>query len=478
MLQYFINTTAIWLLSLAVFDLFLRGESYHRYNRYYLLFTLAAGFLVPLINWPSGAGNMDMVAFHGAREIINVGDRLPATPASTEGKGVSLINVAFLIYIIGVCLAILFLFKEVVRLIAFYKKGRKYKEGQMTIVETGKNHGPFSLLNIMFVESKQQYSDDEWNMLTSHENAHYNFLHFADLLLMQLCSVALWFHPLVYIYKKRLLMVHEFQADTRSAENPTVYGRFLVEQGVLQTSTSLGHSFNRSPIKNRILMLNHRSAGASRLKMLVVMPLVALSIILFSKTGFSQKFQKNGNKVTYKGNTFELSESHYDTIILVNPVTSQEEVKVVEMLPKPVKMNGTALATRTDKAPYFTAPDKSLKAYLIKKLDKELSQLQDGKYGLELKNIITDEKGRIVYFEYGGVEHPELRTNNAANQLIKQAPIDKQWQEDINKRVFELIDAAPAYIPASLKGQAVPAYTGEMASFEWFEVKDHQVKAE
>lgn len=475
MLQYLINTTTIWLLSLVIFDLFLRKESYHMYNRTYLLSTLVAGFLVPVIQWPSGASELSVSAFRDAREIMTVGERLTASPVAAAGNAFNVWNVLLIVYIVGICVVLFFLAKEMIRLVTLYKNGRKHKQGQLTIVETGKNHGPFSLLNIIFVESQKQYTNDEWQMLLSHENAHYRLLHFADLLLLQLCSVALWFHPLVYIYKKRLLMVHEFQADTVSADNTTIYSRFLVEQSVLLGSTSLSHSFNYSPIKSRILMLTHRSAGASRLKMLVVMPLAVLSITLFSKTGFSQKFEKKGNKVTYKGNTFELSDAHKDTIILVNPVTGKEEVKVAEMQPKPIKMNGKAIAIRTDKAPYFTAPDKNLKAYLVKKLEKELSQLQDGEYILQLANVITDEQGRIVYFEYEGIDHPQLRTTDGANQLVKQAPINKQLQEEISKKAYELIDAAPAYIPASLNGQPVPAY-GESGSYEWFTIKDHQVK--
>jgi hypothetical protein len=43
MLQYLLNATAIWLISLVLFDLFLRRESYHGYNRFYLLFTTLVG---------------------------------------------------------------------------------------------------------------------------------------------------------------------------------------------------------------------------------------------------------------------------------------------------------------------------------------------------------------------------------------------------------------------------------------------------
>ena len=51
MLQYLLNATAIWLISLVRFDIFLRRESYHGYNRFYLLLTFLLGALLPLWQW-------------------------------------------------------------------------------------------------------------------------------------------------------------------------------------------------------------------------------------------------------------------------------------------------------------------------------------------------------------------------------------------------------------------------------------------
>ena len=51
MIQYLLNATAIWLLSLVIFDLFLRKETYHSYNRFYLIGTFLLGVFLPLWEW-------------------------------------------------------------------------------------------------------------------------------------------------------------------------------------------------------------------------------------------------------------------------------------------------------------------------------------------------------------------------------------------------------------------------------------------
>lgn len=53
MLQYIINSSAIWLTGLIAFDIFLRKEAHHGFNRFYLLLILTAGMLIPLWSWDS-----------------------------------------------------------------------------------------------------------------------------------------------------------------------------------------------------------------------------------------------------------------------------------------------------------------------------------------------------------------------------------------------------------------------------------------
>jgi len=55
MVSYLLNVSAIWLLSLLCFDIFLKRETYHAMNRAYLLATLVLGLLIPLMTWPAAA---------------------------------------------------------------------------------------------------------------------------------------------------------------------------------------------------------------------------------------------------------------------------------------------------------------------------------------------------------------------------------------------------------------------------------------
>lgn len=295
MLQYLLNMTAIWLISLLMFDLFLRTESYHNYNRFYLLSTFLLGALLPLWQWEGGAVITKGTLQQPVEKVIAAKQTIIA--AATPHSAVDWALWLGVAYAAGMLVAIVALLIDVSKMAVLYHSGKRSKQDGWTIVETGREHAPFSFLNILFVPSRQQYSADEWNMVLVHERRHKTLLHVADLLLMQVGRVIFWFHPLVYIYNNRLLLIHEYQADSAASEQPALYGSFLLEQALFGPAPNLSHSLNRSPIKKRILMLTHRSSVLARSKMLVFVPLALVCFLCFTKNSFSQKQQNQYGKI-------------------------------------------------------------------------------------------------------------------------------------------------------------------------------------
>ncbi len=509
MLQYLLNATAIWLISLISYDIFLKKESYHSYNRFYLLLTFLLGVLLPLVQW-QGDGMDYIGAFRAPvdRLISTKGALVSATaPASASGNWQQWL---FIVYLVGVLVALSLVVIDIVRLLTFYRNGKKSMQDGWTIICTGKEHAPFSFRNLLFVSSIKQYNADEWHMILAHEKRHTVLLHVIDLLLMQAARIVLWFHPLVYVYNKRLLLVHEYQADNAAAQQPQGYGKFLIEQALLQSAPSLAHSFNRSPIKNRIVMLTRRSTAAARAKMLVFVPLALVCIVCFSKNAFSQKFERNGNKVTYRGNTFELSEPSYDTVILIDPVTANEITKIMQHDPSPIKMNGKTIQQNVDKNPYFTGSDKDLRDYLLRNMKDALSKLPNGQYRLDISNIVIDENGKVAYFDYSEMQRiktsdevknvtpskgvvkvsdPAMKINIIGNPPMGNGPftvrkntdpayfeaIDKNTQQEIFDKVCRLMEVAPAFHPGTLDGKKVISIYHLVKFWNTFKIENNKV---
>jgi hypothetical protein len=462
MLQYLINTSAVWLISLLMFDLFLKKESYHSYNRFYLLFTFLLGGLLPLWQWQDTGRPYAERLQRPWEEVIAAKRNIVS--ATAPGNNIDWGLWIGMVYLAGAGIAFTFLLMDVFKMVRLFHSGKRSVQNTWTIIETGKEHAPFSFLNTLFVRSRQQYSDEEWQMILVHEQRHRALLHFADLLLLQMTRIIFWFHPLVYVYNRRLLLVHEYQADKVSAKRPQAYGKFLVEQALLQSAPAISHSFNRSPIKKRIVMLTRRSTALSKGKMALFMPLALVCIFCFSKNSFSKKFDKKGNIVTYRRNTFEYGEKpRFDTFTLVEPVTGKTATKVTKRDPLPEKMNGNKIYSTDELTaqPQSYAQNGSLVDHVFRKLSKDFGKLPDGTFRLDINNIIIDEHGKIVYYEGIGLCRA---TNNDAYKM----------KEAIANRIDEVLNNAPNLKPGKVGKNNVAVLSDISFMMYEVEVKDHQ----
>lgn len=455
MLYYFLNATAIWLICLIAFDAFLRRESYHSYNRFYLLGTFALGLLMPLYEW---RGDSIVYSTGISRPVVERAATVKSTIVSTTDSPVAMgwQQWIILLYIAGVTVSLFLLAKEIAILVRMYRRGDKSKDGVWSIIETGKAHSPFSAFRMVFISSKNDYSKEQLKMILYHEEQHGHAMHFIDLMFMQLAKVVFWFHPLVYVYNNRLLTVHEYQADAAVDKDPKTYGQFLIEQTMLGTAPTLSHSFNRSPIKKRILMLTRNSSALSKSKMLLALPITLVCVLCFSKNVFSDdKRTINGNKVTFKGNVFTMRSYPEDTTIVVDPTNGEETMKITSRAPIPVTMNGNkiyqeyeidengSMSPLTGFNTIGTLSSTSIKQAIINEIKEYFVQLPDDNYNLGISNIVLDKNGKIVYYDFEGFY---------ASHTATKIPEDVKKQ--IDRKIITLVNKLSAQ-PARFQDKAV-----------------------
>src|SRR5689334_10367333 len=173
MLLYLINATAIWLLSLLFYDLLLKNTSYHGYNRLYLLLSFAMGCILPMLEWPAD-NTADSPVIHYAAPAIQSANNLRMTIDKSEQVSalLSMERTLRTFYIAGVVIATLLTLKEFLVLTKTYKKGNRSKDGVWTIVETGKEHSPYSAFRYVFLSCKKDYTTEQLRIILNHEEQH------------------------------------------------------------------------------------------------------------------------------------------------------------------------------------------------------------------------------------------------------------------------------------------------------------------
>jgi hypothetical protein len=382
-----------------------------------------------------------------------------------------------------------------------YKNGNKEKEQGIMIIETGKEHSPFSFFKLIFIKSRQNYNASQWTLLFDHEKEHANQLHSLDNLLLIILRIICWFHPLAHIFYHRLRMVHEFQADQAAAKNTYQYGTFLLEQNLIQGAPVLAHSFHYSPLKTRIAMLTKTGSSRSKLlKYLTVFPLLMLFIIFCSQNSFSGQFnqQKQKKKVIFRGNQIEFAElkvipfAYMETFkkqkkIFVN-VTLPDSVPISDWLTGEIKMEKVLLDLMPvaingkpifGKEPQYIHPEynrnysepvclgssKLIDPYLFSMIKNELDQLDHGTYIFNINSLVIDDQGKVAYYENAGI-------SSYMGSSEKKPMNSQKLLKGITQKLTDVLNGPIKFKPALRDGK--PINVRMNMGYYMIEVKNHK----
>jgi len=429
MIQYIINATTIWLLSLLVFDLFLRRSTHHTYNRAYLVITGMIGALLPLYEASPKA-----IAYAPAlaKPMLAVADvkQTISTVAAIPPAAFPWASWLMAAYVLGVVVACCLLLREGLMLLQWYRKADKQTFDGYRLVVTHRNHGPFSVFGCIFISDTKTYTPDELRFVLQHEGVHIRRRHGVDKTLMLLLRCIFWIHPLLYIYYNRLMMVHEYEADNTARPAAGDYGRFLINQHLSGSVPLLAHSFFHSPLKNRIRMLTaNRTRAWRKAAYFITLPAIAAFAVLWVNNTSARKAEKQGNLIMFGGNRFELGIPVIDgggkrmgnitgkitnhdakpmenTLGVPGNITMTPTFSLEARLDSiPVKMNGQKIYERRELSAAVRPKNasQSMMELVVKDIQDELNKLSDGKYSLTIRDLIVNESGRIVYYQVGPI---------------------------------------------------------------------------
>ncbi len=212
-----------------------------------------------------------------------------------------------LIYFIGLLITLTGLSVSVYRMIQLIRKGKKVHSQDYILILTKQKICPFSFGKYIVI-SEADYIQNPKEILT-HEQVHAKKMHSLDLLFSEFFILLHWFNPVVWLLKRELQDVHEYEADNGVINlgiDATQYQLLLVKKAVGARSYAIANSFNHSKIKNRItMMLKKKSTQWARLKLLLFIPLAAAALQAFARP---EKVQANESSLSIDKGTTIFSE--------------------------------------------------------------------------------------------------------------------------------------------------------------------------
>ena len=266
-----------------VYRVFLSSDTLYSRNRVYILFSLIASFILPLITLQV-TSQLNLSFFGGVlSEIFVSGITGDSSSGVQDISAFSAYKWSFIIYIAGVIffgLKLIFDFLELFFLITGQKT-----DGNRIIRFHGLNTAGFSVFGHVFVNDR--LTPGETEEIIKHEQNHLNHNHSFDIVLLEIVKVFQWFNPVIHLFSRSLRAVHEFQADEGCLSMGTSvnsYQKLLMNQVFKSKIFTITNSFsNPSLIKKRMIMMTKkRSKALANLKLLMVLPVVAAVMFFIS----------------------------------------------------------------------------------------------------------------------------------------------------------------------------------------------------
>ncbi|MDX1830316.1 MAG: M56 family metallopeptidase [Lutibacter sp.] len=413
MINYILQVILFQILFLAVYDFFLKKETFFKWNRLYLLLTPILALIVPLLKLESIQKTVPKEYLISLPEVI-INQQVVIGQTSNDTFKADYVLIIFWIGVIVFTILFLLKLAKIIRLIITNKV---IKQDWYSLVILTDKESAFSFFNYIFINEKLLKNNDL--QIIQHELIHCKQKHTIDLLLFEILKIVQWFNPIIYLFQQRITALHEYLSDDeiiKQTNAKTYFNKLLSETFNVENITFINQFYKQSLIKKRIAMITkNKSQKIKQLKYLLIAPLL-FTMLIFSS------FQDKSIETSIN-NDFQ----YLDTI---NP----KNIILFDTIPFAI----------VDKVPIYPGCE-GTESELKKCLQEKISIHVNKKFNSEITNNLNLEPGIKRVFVIFTINKEGQITNVRA-----RAPHKKLQEEAIRA-----IKSLPKMIPGEFKGKVV-----------------------
>lgn len=377
-----------------VYTLLLSRDTLYRRNRAYILFSVIAAFILPFITIRT---NTPVNLFSGKtlNEVLITGAYNGPVRTISGNERPALQELLLIIYLSGLILFAGKLILDMMELVILVIRNRN-RENHI-IRFSGLGTSGFSALGFVFINSSLS-EKDELEIL-KHEQNHLDHLHFIDIILIEVLKAFQWFNPFIHLFDRSLRAVHEFQADEGCLRTgiPVISYQMLIMNQVFRSRTfTMTNSFSNPTLlkKRMIMMTKERSRMLANLKLLMVLPVIAVVMIAFS----SCKGKTTGSEST----TEEIAPPPPPP---PPPANTDKKVVAGEAIPADAPpppppppftiKDGDTTWIQVDQMPVFNGGDAALLKFIAENTTYPASAKEAGIQGRVIVGFVVGEDGTV-----------------------------------------------------------------------------------
>lgn len=347
LLFYLLKSGCYLIIFYLLFKLLMSGTTFFRFNRVTILAGIIGCMFLPLIEFTTQEETFLTVPLQTIQGIfVEQADGIfwdtmfGVRPQVDETGNMQAINWCPIalgyVYLAGGLFVLCRILLSFYRMFQLIRNGKRRSYGKYKLIVVSEPISSFCWGKYIVV-SVSDYSQQSTDGILLHETMHLRYRHTLDLLCMQCLLILYWFNPAIWLLKRELQEVHEFEADNgvlNTGIDATRYQLLLVKKAVGTRLYSMANGFNHSKLKKRItMMLKKKSNPWARLKYLYVLPLAAIAVAAFARPEISS----------------ELDEISAIKVNDLTAIMKTEEVKSPEKHPaKEIKVQGQVLEKSTN----------------------------------------------------------------------------------------------------------------------------------
>ncbi len=289
-----------------------------------LLLSLVISCVIPLLDIPVWEGETiyvepkESVAMTAPPAPIYIKEDFVITDAVAESapRRIEAEDVCWAIYLLGVAVLLGGVLCQLYKIWRLNRGGVVVQESAPRIVRTKENISSFSFFGTIYINAQSECDAT----IVAHECSHIRHRHSLERLLMELLRSLLWWNPFVWVGRRLLAEVHEYEADSdviATGYDKTIYMKSILES-VIGYSPEVANGLRDSLTKKRFQMITSNSKSRyALLRVLALLPIVALLLCTFSFSAKATQYieqevqAEEGENINYY---FTVVDSHNNPI--------------------------------------------------------------------------------------------------------------------------------------------------------------------
>lgn len=431
---------AICLVAFYLFyKLLLSRDTFHAFNRATLLLLMLLSLVLPFVSLSIDEPTVVNNGMVQVEQLLVAG----VTGEDTQPASLTLVQVLFMVYMVGVVVSV---GREIVSLAGLYKliSGRDHVtiDNGIRIIVIDGDMAPFSWFNNIVI-SRSDYESGRREILI-HEMAHISHHHSLDILLCNVLLIFQWFNPAVWLLRRELRNIHEYEADEAvlaSGANAAEYQLLLIRKAVGERLFSMANNLNHNSLKKRItMMLTKRSNPWNRVKVLLTVPVAAVAVVAFATPkaeSLSREIEHESDAIV---SSVVKSTSDKAALVAQGKTSGEETVNDMGRADDTLIANDLQRMTSTDddvydvveKMPEFPGGMAELMKYLNSNIKYPVEAHKAGIQGRVVVSFVVNKDG-----------------------TVKDAKIVRSVDKSIDAEALRVISAMPKWQPGYQDGKAV-----------------------